>query len=165
MDEITLFNSSKKPSNYLPARRFTDDITMNEQALLGNAVGAASDIMARRQMSHLSRTDDTAITAAIANLIYSAAYALAALLITGGIFIIAWLARGREGQGGWYFTAFLVVWGICLLMSLAVNRNQGLWHSSTGLAHHEIDSRERVSMYAIDRHVELLEKRWKLDKE
>jgi len=64
----------KSAANFLPARRHSDDITMNKQAILGNSVSAAGDMIARRQMSHLSRTDDTAITAAYANLIYSAAY-------------------------------------------------------------------------------------------
>jgi hypothetical protein len=153
----------KSPTNFLPARRHSDDITMNEQAILGSSVSAAGDIMARRQMSHLSRTDDTAITAAYATLIYSAAYGVAALLITGGIFLLAWLSSGRDGNGGWYFTAWLVVRGICLLGALVINRNQGLWHSSTGLSHHEIESRERVAMYTVDRHIELLEKKWELD--
>lgn len=154
----------KSPPNYLPARRHSDDITMNEQAILGNAVSAAGDMMARRQMSHLSRTDDTAITSALANLIYSAAYAFAALLITGGIFILAWLNSNRDGNGGRYFVTWLCVWGVCVLVALGINRWQGLHHSSTGLAHHEIDSRERIATYAIDRHVELLEKKWGLNK-
>jgi hypothetical protein len=152
----------RKPTTYLPARR-TDDFTLNEQSILSNAVGAAGDIMARRQMSHIARSDDTAITSAIANLIYSAAYAFAALLITGGIFVMAWLVSGRDGNGAHYFTAWLIVWGICVLVALAVNRWQGLWFSSTGIAHHEIESRERIAMYTVDRHIELLEKRWELD--
>lgn len=137
---------------------------MNEQAILGNAVSAAGDVMARRQMSHLARTDDTAITSTIASLIYSSAYAFAALLITGAIFLMGWMNSGRDGDGGWYVTGWLLAWGICVLVSLAVNRSQGLHHSSTGLAHHEISSRERVSLYAIDRHIELLEKKWELEK-
>jgi len=154
----------RKPTNYLPARRHADDFTLNEQSILSHAVGAAGEIMARRQMSHIARSDDTAITSALANLIYSAAYAFAALLITGGIFIMAWLMNGRDGNGGKYLTAWLIVWGICVLAALAINRWQGLWFSSTGIAHHEIDSRERIAMYAVDRHIELLEKRWELDK-
>lgn len=153
----------RKPSNYLPARRHSDDITMNEQALLGNAVHAASDMVARRQMSHLSRTDDTAITATLASLIYSAAYAVAALLITGGIFILAWMFNGMDGHGGRYFVVWLVVWGLCILVSLAVNRWQGLHHSSTGLSHAEIKSREKIALHTIDRHIELLERKWGVD--
>lgn len=160
-NEITI--QPKKSANYLPARTVSD-FSMNEQAILGNAVDAAGDMISRRQMSHLSRTDDTAITAAVANLIYSAAYAFAALLITGGVFLLAWLSSGRDGNGTWYFVGWLVAWGVCILVALGINRSQGLYHSSTGLAHHEIDSRERVAMYTVDRHIELLEKRWEIEK-
>jgi hypothetical protein len=153
----------RKPTNFLPARH-TPDFSLAEQTVLGNAVGAAGDMMARRQMSHIARSDDTAITSAVANLIYSAAYAFAALLITGGIFIMAWLMSGRDGNGAHYVTAWLMVWGICVLAALAINRWQGLWFSSTGIAHHEIESRERIAMYTVDRHIELLEKRWELEK-
>lgn len=154
----------RKPTNYLPARRHSDDLTLNEQSVLSHAVGAAGDMMARRQMSHIARSDDTAITSAVANLIYSAAYAFAALLITGGLFLLAWLMSNRDGNAGRYFTAWLIVWGVCVLAALAVNRWQGLWFSSTGIAHAEIKSRERIAMYTVDRHIELLEKRWELEK-
>jgi len=159
--EITV-QAKKKPANYLPARTVSD-FSMNEQAILGNAVDAAGDMIARRQMSHLSRTDDTAITATVASLIYSGAYAIAAFLITGGLFVMAWIMRG--GDGGIYLTAFSVAWGICVKEALAINRSQGLHHSSTGLAHHEIESRERVAMYTVDKHIELLEKRWEIEKD
>jgi hypothetical protein len=53
----------------------------------------------------------------------------------------------------------MVVWGLACLGALAVNRWQGLHYSPSGIAHHEIDSRERVALHAIDRHAEIIERR------
>jgi len=149
-------------SKLVPAN--TDiNINDNDRGILQSAVGAASEMITHRQMSHFSRTDDNAVSQAQGSLIYSAAYAVAAAMITGGIILFAWLING--GIGSYYAIGFIVVWGICVLGSLAINRGQGLKHSSTGIAHAEIESRERLAMFAIEKHVELIEKRWKLDKE
>ena len=120
-------------------------------------------MITHRQMSHFSRTDDSAVTQAVGSLIYSSAYAVAAAMISGGIILLTWIIRG--GVGSHYALAWLVIWGVCILGALAINRTQGLKHSSTGIAHAEIESRERLAMFAIEKHVELIEKRWKLDKE
>jgi hypothetical protein len=150
------------PHNYVSGRS-SHDLTMNEQAILGQSVHAAGDMIARRQMGHLVRSEDSAVTVALGNLIYSGAYAVAALLITAGIFLMAWLGSGQDGNGWHYFVAWLVAWGVCILIALAVNKWQGLHHSSTGIAHHEIRSRERMAMYIVDRHIELIEKKWGLE--
>ena len=135
------------------------EITPSEREVMGQVVTAAGQMISHRQMSHLARSDDTAITHAIASLIYSVAMGSAAALITAGILFIAYNFLG--GEEGLYAIAWLVTWGICILLALLRNRHQGLWHSATGIAHHEIDSRERIAMHAIDRHIDLLEKRWK----
>lgn len=114
-------------------------------------------------MTHIVRSDDTALTQVQASLVYSAAYAFAAALITGGIILTAWMQYGTGDDGSNYVVLWLLLWGLSVLIALIVNRAQGLHHSSTGIAHHEIESRERLAMYAIDRHVELIEKRWRLD--
>jgi len=51
-----------------------------------------------------------------------------------------------------------------VLVALAVNRKQGLYHSATGIAHHEIESREALARYALDKHVDLICARWNIDK-
>lgn len=149
------------PHNYVVGRN-PHDLTMNEQAILGQSVNAAGDMIARRQMGHIARSDDTAVTVAIGNLIYAGAYSVAALLITAGIVLIMYL-NDDHGSGKKYFVLWMVAWGVCVLIALAVNKWQGLHHSSTGIAHHEIQSRERVATYIIDRHIELIEKRWDSD--
>lgn len=115
-------------------------------------------MIAHRQMSHLARSEDTAVTNAQASLLYSAAYAIPAAMITGGILLMAFLVLG--GDLGLYALFWLVIWGICILVALIFNRWQGLWFSPAGLDHHEIQSRERIACHTIDKHVELIEKRW-----
>ena len=137
------------------------ELTHSERDVVGQALASAGHMIAHRQISHLVRSDDTAITQAQASLLYSLAFAFATALITAGIVLMSWLILGGEGK--WYGLAWLVVWGACVLLSLLRNRWQGLWFSSAGIAHHEIESRERVAMHAIDKHVELLQSKWKLN--
>jgi len=95
----------------------------------------------------------------------ASAYIVAAGLITGGLLLIVWLYRGLgEGWGLYTFTG-LIVWGLCILVALWGNRKQSLHHSPTGIGHHEIDSRERIAMHAVDVHAQLLMRRWELDNE
>lgn len=163
----TISRKEQVEKGYITPKNFTPpstEITIhdNDRGILTSAVDAASDMVSHRQMSHFVRSDDNAVSQAQGSLLYSLAYSLAAAMITGGIILMAWIVRG--GAGSDYAIAFLVVWGICVLVALAVNRKQGLHHSATGIAHHEIESRERMGMYAIDKHVELIRERWKLDK-
>jgi hypothetical protein len=78
--------------------------------------------------------------------------------ITEAILFVAWNVIG--GEGGFYALVWVFSWGVCLLAALYFNRQQGLWFSPVGLDHHEIRSRERITMYLIDRHIELLERKW-----
>jgi hypothetical protein len=149
------------PSNKFVPSTIQPNIHDNDRGIIQAAVDAASDMVAHRQMSHFVRSDDDAVSQAKGSLLYSLAYALAAAMITGGIVLMAWILRGGDGSN--YGIAFLVIWGVCVLVALAVNRKQGLRHSSAGIALEEIASRERMGMYAIDKHVELIEKRWALD--
>jgi hypothetical protein len=136
------------------------DITATEHGVIASSLSAAGTVMAHRQMSHLARSDDTALTNAFASLFYSLAYSIAGALITGGILLLAYSLLG--GEEGLYVIAWFVLWGVCLLGALAYNRWQGLWFSPAGLDHHEIDSRERIAMHAIDKHIELIERRWRI---
>jgi hypothetical protein len=110
-----------------------------------------------------ARQDDDAITHAKATLLVASAYIVAAGMITAGLLLIIWLYRGLgEGWGLYTFTG-LIVWGMCILVALWSNRKQSLWHSPSGIAHHELDSRERLARHAIDTHAGLLLKRWEID--
>ena len=130
-------------------------------------VSAPSIIDLLPQTTHTghARQDDDAITHAKATLLVASAYIVAAGLITGGLLLIVWLYRGLgEGWGLYTFTG-LIVWGLCILVALWGNRKQSLHHSPTGIGHHEIDSRERIAMHAVDVHAQLLMRRWELDNE
>ena len=108
--------------------------------------------------------DDSAITHAKATLLVSSGYIVAAAMITAGLLLIVWLFRGLgDGWSTYTFTG-LVAWGVAILVALWGNRRQALHHSPTGIAHHELDSRERIARHAIDTHAELLIKRWEMDR-
>lgn len=111
-----------------------------------------------------ARQDDDAMSHAKAALLVSAAYIAAAAMITAGLLLIAYLFRALgDGWGTYTFTG-LIMWGVCVLATLWGNRRQSLHHSPTGISHHEIDSRERIALHAIDTHADLLIKRWEMDR-
>jgi hypothetical protein len=123
------------------------------------------NLLPQAGMSGHARMDDDAITHAKATLLVASAYIVASAMITAGLLLIVWLYRGLgEGWGLYTFTG-LIVWGLCILVALWGNRKQSLWHSPTGIAHHELDSRERIARHAIDTHAGLLLKRWAIDNE
>ena len=149
----------RKPANYVVPYSQAE-ITANEQGVIDSALAAAGTVMSGRQMSHLAKSDDTALTNAFASLFYSLAYSIAGAFISGGLLLLAYCVLG--GDEGIYALVFLVLWGCCFLAALAYNRWQGLWFSPAGLEHHEIDSRERIAIHAIDKHLDLIERRWRL---
>lgn len=112
-----------------------------------------------------ARQDDSALTHARATLLISAAYIVAAAMVTVGLLLIVWLFRGLGDGWATYTYTGLIVWGIATLWALWGNRKQSLWHSPTGISHHEIDSRERLAKHAIDTHAKLLLTRWEIDNE
>jgi hypothetical protein len=112
-----------------------------------------------------ARQDDDAITHAKATLLVAGAYVVAAGMITAGLLLMAWLFRALGSDWATYTFTGLVVWGVCILAALWGNRKQSLWHSPTGIAHHELDSRERIARHAIDTHAHLLLRRWEIDNE
>ena len=153
-----------RTSTLVPARAAGNrELSDQDRSILSSSVHAAGEMISRRQMSHIVRSDDTAVTQAYASLIYSAAYGFAAALITGGMVLILWIKYGVAGEGSDYALLWLLLWGISILVALIINRLQGLKYSSAGIARHEIDSRERIAMYVVDKHVELIEKRWHVE--
>ena len=151
--QITHFDSS----TFVPAAPMV-------QTLSTVPVAPVLDLLPTNSHSGHARQDDDAISHAKATLMVSAAYIVAAAMITVGLLLIAYLFRALgDGWGAYTYTG-LILWGVCVLATLWGNRKQSLHHSSTGIAHHEIDSRERLARHAIDTHAELLLKRWKLDR-
>lgn len=139
----------------LPSRREVTTVQMASPSI--------TDILPPAAHTGHARMDDSAITHAKATLLVSAAYIVAAGMVTAGLLLVVWMYRGLgEGWATYAYTG-LIVWGVCILAALWGNRRQSLHHSPTGIAHHELDSRERVAMHAIDVHADLLIKRWEMD--
>lgn len=134
------------------------ELTAIEGEIVSRGQQAAYALAAQEtHSSHIRQTDD-AMSHAQASLLYSRAYSLAAGMVTAGLLLTIYLFAG--GGLGWYFFTGLLVWGVAILAILHRNRVQGLYHSSTGVAHHDIDARADVAKYAIDRHCQMLEKKW-----
>lgn len=149
-------NRYNQVSNLVLADR-KGELTTTEQGVLSSALASAGEMIAHRQMSHHAGQQDSALGNALASLAYSIAYGVAIAMITAALVILAWIVLG--GDEGLYALAWLGAWGVCCLGALAYNRWQGLWFSPAGLGHHEIDSRERVAMHAIDKHTDIIEQR------
>jgi hypothetical protein len=137
--------------------------TDTDKNIVTSAVSAAGTIMSNRQNTYQVTSEDNAVGHAKASLMYSVAYAFAAALITGAICLVGYLNEG--GGGSFYAIAFLFFWGVSVLVVLYYNRGQGLQHSSAGIALEEIKSRERVAMFAISKHIELVQKKLERDNE
>lgn len=132
-----------------------DPMPLSVRPIGSELTTVAGDLMRTTTSGH-ARQDDDAMTHAKATLLVSGAYILAALLITVGLLLIVWLFKGLGERLAPYAYAGLLVWGIAILLALAANRRQALWHSPTGIAHHELDVRERIAYHAINVHAQLL---------
>lgn len=154
---INRYNESASFVPALPVRRPVDlpDV---------RPADAVIDLVRAGPLSGHARQDDTAITHAQATLIVAAGYLVGFLLITVGLIVLAYIFRLLGSDAAVYFLAGLILWGFLNLVALAVNRGQGLWHSPSGIAHHEIDSRERIAELAIRTHAELLKERFRAER-
>ena len=94
-----------------------------------------------------------------ATLIHAKADIVVFGVITVALIFLFWFWQGGDlllwGLGG------LLTWGSVSLFALNRNRAQGFKHSPSGVDHHEIDSRERIALHAIDRHADIIEARYK----
>jgi hypothetical protein len=99
--------------------------------------------------------------------------------VTAAVSFLIWYQVG--GDVTIYSLGWLVAWGSVSYFAMHRNRGQAYDHSPTGVARleqrsqvamhdraagvqeYEIDSRERIALHAIDRHADLIEKRWRLD--
>jgi hypothetical protein len=159
-------------ANYLPEQSTTAyEISAHEASALASAGQMAGQLLQvpyQPVNSADARQVDSAVTRDKASLLYSLAYAVPALLITIGLLFTVWLFRG--GGFGGYFFAGLIVWGVAVMVILYHNRGQGLHHSPSGIAHHDIDARVEeaeiradVAKHAIDAHINLLKYKWSLE--
>jgi hypothetical protein len=106
-----------------------------------------------------AHSDDDAMSIAGASLWYSVAYMVVFLVVTGcGAGFVWWFVDDIDTP--LLVLGALLVWGCASYLILGYNREQGLHHSPSGIAHAEIKSREEVAHHAIDAHIYLLEKRW-----
>ena len=186
-------NDTKRPNRYdtqqnivrpitgeiLPPVRLSDPHELPAYMTQGQPIQLDAPAPALSHTGHIRHQDD-ALTNARASLLYSRAIGAVAALGVTGLLFLAWLTYG--GDVAVYFgLEVLGVSGVALV-ALVVNRGQGLHHSASGIAHHElktqeklarrhaqtqeylIDSQERVATYAIDKHVELVKTRWQLER-
>lgn len=128
---------------------------------------------------HIRHQDD-AITNAKASLLYSKAIIFVVSIGITAIMFLAYLNYGGDIEI--YAGVELLALSGAGLLALLYNRHQGLHHSASGIAHHElktqeklarrhaqtqeyaIDSAERIALHAIDKHTELIERRWQLER-
>jgi len=121
------------------------------------------DILPPAHLGGYARQDDDALTHAKATLLIAGAYIVAAAMITAGLLLVIYWFRALGDGVAIYFYSGLIFWGVCILAALWSNRRQSLHHSPTGVAHSEIESRERLAKYAIHTHARLLLARWKIE--
>jgi len=138
------------------------ELTPVEGEIVISGQQMAGNLAKESHSSHIRQTDD-ALTHAQASLLYSQSYMKVFAIVTGALLAIIYIARGGDLMV--YFFGWLVAWGIAGLIILAVNRWQGLHHSSSGVAHAQIKATKDVAIYAIDRHCTMLERKWGIDAE
>jgi hypothetical protein len=137
-------------------------LTESERGVLGAAVSAAGDMVTHRQQTHHAHSDDDAMSIASASLWYSVVYMVVFLVVVmAGAGVVWWFVADIDAP--LLVLGALLVWGGASYLILGYNREQGLHHSPSGIAHAEIKSREEVAHHAIDAHIYLLEKRWEKD--
>lgn len=89
---------------------------------------------------HIREVSDP-ILQAKASLLYSVAIMAVAAFVIGALLILSGIC---EGDPGAFFGLEILGTGIVGMIALAVNRKQGLHHSATGIAHAEVETRERM---------------------
>lgn len=149
-------------TSYVPAAQ-RNELTPEERAFFRVGADQAVQVIDASNGQHVARSEDNAVTVAHAALIQSVAMGIVFGVVSLALVLIAWwtlrLDFGLALAGG------LVVWGVITLYFLERNQEISLWHSPSGIAHHEIDARESVAHHAIDSHQELIRERWNLTDE
>lgn len=162
----------------LPPAKLSEPMQMPELPNATQPIYLEAPTLQGTHTGHIRHQDD-AITNAKASLLYSKAIILVVSIGITAILFLVYLDQG--GDLGIYFGIELVSLSGAALVALLYNRHQGLHHSASGIAHaelrtqtkianrhaevqeYEIDSRERIALHMIDKHAELIEKRWELE--
>lgn len=159
--------SSPVQTLVLPQRTPSNFVTSEEASLIGQTqqtVGQMMQWTGSQQTPDTSHTRqvDSAVTVAWASIVASLPMLALNAVITAGLIILAWMMVG--GAGSLWALGWLVVWGGMGLFTLVQNRRLGLYHSSTGIAHHalenqavEIQEKYQTARYAINRTFEFIE--------
>ncbi len=157
-------NRYNQLTNYTPA--LIGEISEDDHQAITTA--EAQLMTSSHQLAHLAidgrsglsraQQTDTALTHAQAHLVASAPVIGALLATTTGLVLLGWLLAG--GSLGIWISIELVIVGAGSVVALQRSRRAGLEHTPAGVERHEIDARAQVAMYAINRHCEMVEKRW-----
>ena len=114
-------------------------------------------------MQHSTPTAHRPQDHADAALTYSKAYMAVMFLIVSALVGVVYKMEVLGAEIFLYAVTWLGGLGIAGFVSLAVNRKQGLHHSSTGVQHHELEIRERIAEHAINTQADLMRDRWGID--
>jgi hypothetical protein len=107
-----------------------------------------------------AHSQDDALTLATASLRYSRAYIVVFAVVILALLAIAWVVVRDDAMLAVLIVVGVLAWGWSSYGILAYERVKGLENSPSGIALAEIESRERLSMYAIDKHIYILERQW-----
>lgn len=150
------------------AQRLDLSISPQDSAFLAQGHQAVAQVINaprpdRENTSHTRQVDD-AMGVAQASAFYALLYILGFAAGLGALLAIVYHVKG--GDKDLYFGAYVLLLSVSTYWALRDNRKQGLYHSSTGLGHHalendraEINSRERIALGIVDKHIGLLEKK------
>ena len=159
---MSMANRYNQLANYTPALTgeiVEDDhqaITTAEAQLMAGGHQLAGAAMAGRSGHSRAEQSDTAVTHAQAHLVASAPVIASLLATSTGLVLLAWLMAG--GPFVAWIGVELVIVGAGSVVAFNRSRRAGLEHTPAGVERHEIDARAQVAMYAIDRHLESMER-------
>lgn len=156
------------PGNEQPA------VTQQEISIIGQTQQAVGQMMQhvpqRLPDTTHTRQVDSAVTVARASIIAALPVLAVHGVVTGAMIGLAWAVVGSGG--GLWLLGWLIVWGVASYIALERSRERGLYHSSSGVAHHALDNdaleiRERyaTARYATDRAFEFVENQRRLTHE
>lgn len=157
-----------------PATEIQLGFNQAEAQFMAQAHGAAGAVLnaprRNRSSGHTTSQAETAmgIAKATVYVAWQSMIPIAGAMV--GLLFLVWLLAG--GNAGYYIAFYIFALGAIGAAALYRNRAIGLHHSSTGIAHHEleveraeIEGRNETALAIVDKHLGLLEKKMQLDYE